>query len=152
VKPTRTDRPAIVSSLLTTLLAGSIVSAKYTVEIPDDAVWVTNWDELHAAPRFGGVLLPKYGGFVIEVDEKIVLATDEKMSKEVLNLLTDLEKNDPQTEEKQTIPNNGDLETRGYGNRCSHPPCFGPGLCSQYSHCHVCAGLTGAVFKRGRCI
>ncbi|KAG4274426.1 hypothetical protein FPRO04_09384 [Fusarium proliferatum] len=124
------------SSLLTTLLAGSIASAKYTVEIPDDAVWVTNWDELHAAPRFGGVLLPKYGGFVIEVDEKIVLATDEKMSKEVLNLLTDLEKNDSQTEEKQTIPNKRDLETRGYGNRCSHPPCFGPGLCSQYSHCH----------------
>ncbi|KAG4263778.1 hypothetical protein FPRO03_09054 [Fusarium proliferatum] len=113
-----------------------IMSAKYTVEIPDDAVWVTNWDELHAAPRFGGVLLPKYGGFVIEVDEKIVLATDEKMSKEVLNLLTDLEKNDSQTEEKQTIPNKRDLGTRGYGNRCSHPPCFGPGLCSQYSHCH----------------
>ncbi|RBA10433.1 hypothetical protein FPRO05_05022 [Fusarium proliferatum] len=124
------------SSLLTTLLAGSMVSAKYTVEIPDDAVWVTNWDELHAAPRFGGVLLPKYGGFVIEVDEKIVLATDEKMSKEVLDLLTDLEKNDSQTEEKQTIPNKRDLGTRGYGNRCSHPPCFGPGLCSQYSHCH----------------
>ncbi|EWY99924.1 hypothetical protein FOYG_03851 [Fusarium oxysporum NRRL 32931] len=72
-----------VSPLLTTLLAGSMVSAKYTVEIPDDAVWVTNWDELHAAPRFEGVLLPKYGGFVIEVDEKIVLATNERMSKEV---------------------------------------------------------------------
>ncbi|SCO16926.1 related to ankyrin [Fusarium fujikuroi] len=142
----------LISSLLATLLSNSMVSAKYTVEIPDDAVWVTNWDELHAAPRFGGVLLPKYGGFVIEVDEKIVLATDEKMSKEVLNLLTDLEKIDSQTEEKQTIPNKRDLETRGYGNRCSHPPCFGPGLCSQYSHCHVCAGLTGAVFKRGRCI
>ncbi|KAF5247348.1 hypothetical protein FANTH_6439 [Fusarium anthophilum] len=141
-----------VSSLLTTLLASSMVNAKYTVKIPVDAVWVTNWDELHAAPRFRGVLLPKYGGFVIEVDEKIVLATDEQMSKEVLDLLTDLEKNDPRHEDEQTTPVKRDLEVRGYGNRCSHPPCFGPGLCSQYSHCHVCAGLTGVVFKRGRCI
>ncbi|KAF5700852.1 hypothetical protein FMUND_14170 [Fusarium mundagurra] len=127
----------LVLSLLATLLSGSMVSAKYSVEIPDDAVWVTNWDELHAAPRFGGVLLPKYGGFVIEVDEKIVLATDEQMSKEVLDLLTHLEKNEPQPEEEQNTPNKRDLEIRGYGNRCSHPPCFGPGLCSQYSHCHT---------------
>ncbi|WKT43651.1 hypothetical protein QSH57_008487 [Fusarium oxysporum f. sp. vasinfectum] len=132
--------------------AACMVSAEYTVEIPDDAVWITNWDELHAAPRFEGVLLPKYGGFVIEVDEKIVLATDERMSKEVFDLLTDLEKDDPQPEEKQTTPNKRDAKIRGYGNRCSHPPCFGPGLCSQYSHCHVCSGLTGVVFKRGRCI
>ncbi|PNP86532.1 hypothetical protein FNYG_00234 [Fusarium nygamai] len=142
----------LILSLLATLFTGSMVNAKYTVEIPEDAVWVTNWDELHAAPRFGGVLLPKYGGFVIEVDEKIVLATDEGMSKEVLDLLTDLEKNDPQPEGEQTTPDKRNLEVRGYGNRCSHPPCFGQGLCSQYSHCHVCAGLTGAVFKRGRCI
>ncbi|KAM0080290.1 hypothetical protein ACKRZS_007550 [Fusarium odoratissimum] len=101
-----------VSSLLTTLLAGSMVSAEYTVEIPDDAVWVTNWDELHAAPRFEGVLLPKYGGFVIEVDEKIVLATNERMSKEVFDLLTDLEKNDPQPEDEQQTPNKRDTETR----------------------------------------
>ncbi|KAF5987960.1 ankyrin protein [Fusarium bulbicola] len=140
------------SSLLTTLLAGSMVSAKYTTKIPHDAVWVTNWDELHAAPRFEGVLLPKHGGFVIEVDEKIVLATDEHMSKEVLDLLTDLENNGPQPEDEHTTPNKRDLQVRGYGNICSHPPCFGPGLCSQYSHCHVCAGLTGVVFKRGRCI
>ncbi|KAG5807957.1 hypothetical protein H9Q74_014461 [Fusarium xylarioides] len=89
-----------------------MVDAKYTVEIPEDAVWVTNWDELHAAPRFGGVLLPKYGGFVIEVDEKIVLATDEKMSKEVLDLLTDLEKSEARPEDEQTTPNKRDLETR----------------------------------------
>ncbi|KAF5974914.1 hypothetical protein FCOIX_7953 [Fusarium coicis] len=139
----------LIPSLLNTLLAGSMASAKYTVEVPEDAVWVTNWDELQAAPRFAGVLLPKYGGFVIEVDEKIVLATNEQMSKEVLNLLTDLEKKDPQPDDKQTTPSKRDLEIRGYANRCSHPPCFGPGLCSQYSHCHVCAGLTGAVFKRG---
>ncbi|KAI3575665.1 ankyrin repeat-containing domain protein [Fusarium oxysporum f. sp. albedinis] len=102
----------LISSLLTTLLAGSMVSAKYTVEIPDDAVWVTNWDELHAAPRFEGVLLPKYGGFVIEVDEKIVLATNERMSKEVFDLLTDLEKNDPQPEDEQQTPNKRDTEIR----------------------------------------
>ncbi|KAF5636893.1 ankyrin protein [Fusarium sp. NRRL 25303] len=102
----------LISSLLTTLLAGSTVSAKYTVEIPDDAVWVTNWDELHAAPRFGGVLLPKYGGFVIEVDEKIVLATDERMSREVLDLLTDLEKSETQPDDEQATPNKRDLEIR----------------------------------------
>ncbi|KAF5685747.1 ankyrin protein [Fusarium denticulatum] len=133
----RATEMKLISSLITTLLAGSMVNAKYTVEIPEDAVWVTNWDELHAAPRFGGVLLPKYGGFVIEVDEKIVLATDEQMSKEVLDLLTDLEENDPRPEDEQITPNKRDVEIRGYGNRCSHPPCFGPGLCSQYSHCHL---------------
>ncbi|KAF5642250.1 uncharacterized protein FTJAE_3725 [Fusarium tjaetaba] len=100
----------LIPSLLTTLLAGSMANAKYTVEIPEDAVWVTNWDELQAAPRFAGVLLPKYGGFVIEVDEKIVLATDEQMSKEVLDLLTDLEENDPQPEDKQTTPSKRDVE------------------------------------------
>ncbi|KAF5552252.1 hypothetical protein FNAPI_7167 [Fusarium napiforme] len=94
----------LIPSLLTTLLAVSMANAKYTVEIPEDAVWVTNWDELQAAPRFAGVLLPKYGGFVIEVDEKIVLATNEQMSKEVLDLLTDLEKNDPQPEDKKSTP------------------------------------------------
>ncbi|KAG7436911.1 hypothetical protein Forpi1262_v002268 [Fusarium oxysporum f. sp. raphani] len=102
----------LISSLLSTLLTSSMVSAEYTVEIPDDAVWITNWDELHAAPRFEGVLLPKYGGFVIEVDEKIVLATDERMSKEVFDLLTDLEKDDPQPEEKQTTPNKRDAKIR----------------------------------------
>ncbi|KAH7222590.1 uncharacterized protein BKA55DRAFT_546102 [Fusarium redolens] len=100
----------LISSLFTTLLAGNVVSAKYTVEIPEDAVWVTNWDELHAAPRFEGVLLPKYGGFVIEVDEKIVLATDEQMSKEVFDLLTDLEKNDSEPEGEQQTPNKRDAE------------------------------------------
>ncbi|KAG9506393.1 hypothetical protein J7337_003376 [Fusarium musae] len=98
-----------------------MANAKYTVEIPEDAVWVTNWDELQAAPRFAGVLLPKYGGFVIEVDEKIVLATDEQMSKEVLDLLTDLEKNDPQSEGEQTTPNKRDiLQTMSQSNTEIH--------------------------------
>ncbi|KAF5581270.1 ankyrin repeat domain-containing protein [Fusarium pseudocircinatum] len=119
----------IFSSLITTLLAGSMVNAKYTVEIPEDAVWVTNWDELQAAPRFAGVLLPKYGGFVIEVDEKIVLATDEQMSKKVLDLLTDLEKNEPQPEDEQTTPNKRDVEIRGYGNRYRHEPTDPEAIC-----------------------
>ncbi|KAF4953952.1 hypothetical protein FGADI_5601 [Fusarium gaditjirri] len=100
------------SSLFTTLLAGSMVNAKYTIEIPEDAVWVTNWNKLHAAARFERVLFPqvKYGGFVIEVDENIVLATDEQMSKDVLELLTGLQKNEAQPEDEQTTPNKREAE------------------------------------------
>ncbi|KAF4957015.1 hypothetical protein FGADI_3428 [Fusarium gaditjirri] len=85
------------SSFLTVLLTGSFVSAKYTVEIPENAIWVTNWDQLHemGAKYPDTALFEKYGGNVIEVDGKIVVATDEKMTEEIDNFIKELEKNKP---------------------------------------------------------
>jgi hypothetical protein len=149
----RSNGRVIGSSLLAALFAGNLVNAKYTVQIPDDAIWVTTWEQYHAdAPQFGKTVLYKYGGFVVEVDDKIVLATDEKMTKEIHDLLTGLEKDDAESESQPQTPNRRNTEIRGLRNKCSHPPCFGPGICTTYSHCHVCTGLTGGVFKRGRCI
>ncbi|KAH7182385.1 uncharacterized protein B0J16DRAFT_343616 [Fusarium flagelliforme] len=69
-------------SILTAAFASTLAGAEYTVEIPKDAVWVTSWDEFHAeAPKFDQYLNEKYGGFVVEVNKKIVLATDEEMTK-----------------------------------------------------------------------
>ncbi|KAF0645915.1 hypothetical protein FPSE5266_11098 [Fusarium pseudograminearum] len=83
-----------VSSVLAFLLAGSFVSASYTVEIPEDAIW----DQLHkmAAKYQDTALEPKYGGNVIEIDGKIVLATDDKMTEEIDDLVEQLEKNNPE--------------------------------------------------------
>ncbi|EKJ68730.1 hypothetical protein FPSE_11098 [Fusarium pseudograminearum CS3096] len=41
-------------------------------------------------------LEPKYGGNVIEIDGKIVLATDDKMTEEIDDLVEQLEKNNPE--------------------------------------------------------
>lgn len=44
------------------------------------------------------MVLYKYGGFVIKVDDKIVLATDETLTKEIYDLLTELEESDLELE------------------------------------------------------
>ncbi|WKT52651.1 hypothetical protein QSH57_003213, partial [Fusarium oxysporum f. sp. vasinfectum] len=88
------------SSFLKVLLTGSFVSAKYTIKIPKDAIWVTNWDQLHemGAKYPDTALVEKYGGNVIEVDGKIVLATDEEMTKQIDSLIKELEKDDIEVE------------------------------------------------------
>lgn len=69
------------------------------VHIPDDAIWVTSLEQYHAeAPQFDRMVLYKYGGFVIKVDDKIVLATDETLTKEIYDLLTELEESDLELE------------------------------------------------------
>lgn len=52
------------SSFITVVLVGSFASARYTVDIPKDAIWVTNWDQLHemAAKYPDAVLVSQYGG------------------------------------------------------------------------------------------
>ncbi|KAF4991743.1 hypothetical protein FGRMN_7633 [Fusarium graminum] len=84
-------------SLLIAFLASDLMSSKYTVEIPKDVIWVKNWDQLHAmAARYQDTaLVPKYGGNVIEVDGRIILATDEKMTKQIDDFIKELEKDDP---------------------------------------------------------
>ncbi|UPL02868.1 hypothetical protein LCI18_013802 [Fusarium solani-melongenae] len=139
----------IESSLLTALLTGSLVSAKYTVEIPKDAIWVTNWDQLHemAAKYPDTALVEKYGGNVIEVDGKIVLATDQEMNEQIDDLIEQLEKNNPEGETEPKTPNRRDLP--GHNRPCSHPGCFYSSTCLTYTNCHVCRRPTS---RRGFCI
>ncbi|KAF4333484.1 hypothetical protein FBEOM_12692 [Fusarium beomiforme] len=108
------------------LLTGSFVSAKYTVEIPKDAIWVTDWDQLHemGAKYPDTALVEKYGGNVIEVDGKIVLATDEEMTKQIEDLVKELEKNDKDVETETETSRRRDVEIPGPYRQCSHPRCF----------------------------
>ncbi|CAF3443739.1 hypothetical protein QX201_007666 [Fusarium graminearum] len=84
-----------VLSALAVAFAGTLASAEYTFDIPKDAVWVTSWDEFRAeAPKFDQYLDEKYGGFVLEVDNKIVLATDEQMTKSLHDFFSKMEAKD----------------------------------------------------------
>lgn len=64
----------------------------YTVEIPESAIIVSDWDSLHAeSDRFpNSMLMPKYGGNVIEVDRKIMLATTENLTLEIQNVVDNI--------------------------------------------------------------
>ncbi|KAI5458362.1 hypothetical protein BGZ63DRAFT_393187 [Mariannaea sp. PMI_226] len=119
------------SSFLTVLLTGSFVSAKYTVEIPKDAIWVTNWDQLYEMaakyPDTGVVL--KYGGNVIEVDGKIILATDEEMTKRIDDLIEELEKNNPEVEAEPKTSKRREPDIPGPWRQCSHPGFFFHATC-----------------------
>ncbi|UZP40448.1 hypothetical protein NXS19_008264 [Fusarium pseudograminearum] len=140
-----------VSSVLAFLLAGGFVGASYTVEIPEDAIWVTTWDQLHemAAKYQDTALEPKYGGNIIEIDGKIVLATDDKMTKEIDDLVEQLEKNDPEAEEEPKISRRRDLNVLEPRRRCSHPGCYFHSTCLTYTACHVCRLPPS---RRGLCI
>ncbi|KAM0703582.1 hypothetical protein Q7P35_009521 [Cladosporium inversicolor] len=84
IKPTSTNRNAI--SML------SLALSAYTVEIPESAIIVSDWDSLHAeSDRFpNSMLMPKYGGNVIEVDRKIMLATTENLTLEIQNVVDNI--------------------------------------------------------------
>ncbi|EXK82934.1 hypothetical protein FOQG_12766 [Fusarium oxysporum f. sp. raphani 54005] len=139
------------SSFLKVLLTGSFVSAKYTIKIPKDAIWVTNWDQLHemGAKYPDTALVEKYGGNVIEVDGKIVLATDEEMTKQIDSLIKELEKDDIEVEAETETSKRRDVEIPGPYRQCSHPRCFYDVTCHSYTNCHICRRPTG---RRGICI
>ncbi|KAF4454922.1 hypothetical protein F53441_2661 [Fusarium austroafricanum] len=117
-----------LSSILEALFETNFAKAGYTVHIPDDAIWITSWNQFRSeAPKFGKMVVYKYGGFVIEVDEKIVLVTDAKMTKEIYDLLTKLENNDVQHQSQPQTPNKGVSEIGQVRNE-SHivPPTESP--------------------------
>ncbi|CAG7562605.1 unnamed protein product [Fusarium equiseti] len=92
-------------SILTAAFASTLAGAEYTVEIPKDAVWITSWGEFHAeAPKFDQYLDEKYGGFVVEVDNKIVLATDEEMTKSLHDFFSKMEAKDGAEDEGDQTP------------------------------------------------
>jgi hypothetical protein len=67
--------------------APGISTANYTVAIPDTARVVTTFPSLEAAAlqRPHNPIVKKYGGAVIEVDGKIVIACDEELSDAVVS-------------------------------------------------------------------
>ncbi|KAL3593240.1 hypothetical protein FPOAC2_07535 [Fusarium poae] len=140
-----------ISTIIAIMVTGRFVTCDYTVEIPDDAVWVTDWDQLHemAAKYQDTALEPKYGGNVIEVDGKIVVATDDGMTKQIDDLVQELVKNDAEVEEEPQISKRQDLNIIQRRRGCSHPGCFFHTTCLTYTGCHVCR-LSPS--KRGLCI
>ncbi|RBR24680.1 uncharacterized protein FIESC28_02453 [Fusarium coffeatum] len=143
-------------SIFAAAFAGTLASAEYTVDIPKDAIWVTSWDEFHAeAPKFDQFLDEKYGGFVLEVDNKIVLATDEEMTKSLHDFFNKMgAKDDAAAEEEQTPQKrDGDLfALRRRKDRCSHSGCFEHPHCLTYTGCHYCLKRGSAIYRRGWCI
>lgn len=66
--------------------------SNYTVPIPKTAIIVTTWDEYHIeGAKFPDEMVNrKYGGFVIEVDDEIKLATDTYMTQQIAAKLASL--------------------------------------------------------------
>lgn len=95
-------------------------------------------------------LIPKYGGNVIEVDGKIILATDERMTKQIDELIKKLEGNDPELKAEPKTSKRRDLNIPvPLWHQCSHSGCYFHSICLTYSNCHVCRRPTG---RRGYCI
>lgn len=95
-------------------------------------------------------LVPKYGGNVIEVDGKIILATDEGMTKQIDELIKQLEGNDPELKAEPKTSKRRDLNIPvPLWHQCSHSGCYFHSICLTYSNCHVCRRPTG---RRGYCI
>lgn len=59
--------------------------SNYTINVPEDAIIVDNWDAFHTeAKKFPWSMVEqKYGGNVIEVDGIIKLATTAELSKQI---------------------------------------------------------------------
>ena len=71
--------------MLAQLTTFVMATTNYTVPLPETAVVVSTWNALHAegAKYPDSMLIGKYGGFVIEVNDIIMLATDDNMTAEV---------------------------------------------------------------------
>ncbi|RSL59555.1 hypothetical protein CEP54_007227 [Fusarium duplospermum] len=63
-------------------------SSIYSVEIPSSAVVVSDWDSLHkeGVKYPDAALVHKYGGWVIEVDDVIVLAVEGSLVQEITEM------------------------------------------------------------------
>jgi hypothetical protein len=98
----------------------------------------------------------KYGGFVVEVDNKIVLATDEAMTEKLDSFLKEMEEKDPDAQQEQpqsSKKRDEDLfALRRRKNGCSHAGCFNPATCLTYTGCHYCLKRGSQIYKRGWCI
>jgi hypothetical protein len=59
--------------------------ASYTIEIPETAIIVSDRETLYAAATEfpDSALSSKYGGNIMEVDGRVVLATDEEMTRQI---------------------------------------------------------------------
>jgi hypothetical protein len=149
-----------------------MATTTYNTGIPESAIIVSSWETFYkeAGHYPNSAMEDKYGGYVIEVDGKIVVATDDAMTENIRSHLADIEARDEEASSDGTAgtgqtKDQGQLRTieskascrRSYGadnsNRpraldnsvpfrifCSHPPCYFSSLCTTYSACYVCTG------------
>ncbi|KAF5983334.1 ankyrin protein [Fusarium bulbicola] len=143
-------------SFLAAAFASPFADAEYTVKIPEDAVWVTTWELFHAeAPKFDQMLDEKYGGFVVEVDNKIVLATNEEMTNKLDIFFKEMEAKDVDAEEEPQISKKRGEDLFALRRRksgCSHAGCFEHPTFLTYTGCHYCLKRGSAIYRRGWCI
>ena len=134
--------------MLVGLVAGTIAGAVavreengYTVELPSSAVVVSDWDSLKAeTARYPETaLVYKYGGWVVEVDDVIVLAVDESMIQDITDADADEECDEAEEEDGQLV------------KRCSHRGCFNHAICVTYTGCWICR-INNYTTGRGVCI
>ncbi|KAG9256796.1 uncharacterized protein F5Z01DRAFT_488571 [Emericellopsis atlantica] len=110
-------------------------TASYDIEVPSTAAVVYDWDSLYsqAALYPDSTLDLKYGGWVIEVDDSIVLAIDDSFVQELSDAATAQDDDEGECENTEE----GDADEVS-AQRCSHPKCFNTANCRTYTDCHVC--------------
>jgi hypothetical protein len=148
----------------------------YSVEIPETAIIVSSWESLHSeSEQFpDSMLMPKYGGNVIEVDGRIMLATTEDLTLEIQKVIDSIP---PPTEEQEAefecmldayesgveadktkalCSAENPIEGAMHKRACDNSRCFTDSLCLTYNDCHVCRGGigwgVGNSQQRGYCI
>ena len=148
----------------------------YTIDIPDTAVIVSDWDSLHAeTERFpDSMLMPKYGGNVIEVDGQIMLATTQDLTLEIQKVVDSIPAFTAEQEAeyecmldayeggveaimtKSLCSKKNEAEGILQKRACQNYGCFTDSICRTYNDCHVCRGGinwgVGNSQTRGYCI
>lgn len=96
---------------------------------------VSDWDSLHkeGVKYPDAALVHKYGGWVIEVDDMIVLAVEGSLSQEITEMDPEAAEEDPDCEQVEEEDESGKLV-----KRCSHPRCFYSSHCKTYTGCYIC--------------
>lgn len=105
-------------------------TTSYTTNLPSSATIVSDWDGLwrEGVKYPDSALVNKYGGWVIEVDNEVVLAIDDSFIQAVVDAGSA-----PAEEDCEEVEDNGKL-----AKRCNHARCFNSSHCRTYTGCHVC--------------
>jgi len=120
------------------------------------------------------MLMPKYGGNVIEVDGQIMLATTEDLTMQIQKVVDSIpafteeqeaefqcmldayESGVEATATKPLCSKKGKAEGILQKRACAFDGCFTDALCRTYNDCHTCRGGigwgVGNSQKRGNCI
>jgi hypothetical protein len=130
----------------------------YTITIPESVTIVTTWNELRAqVPKYlDSMLVEKHGGYVIESDDTIVVATSDNLTEEVDSKMVGLPEDDDAVDDTASNANNEpvagtEFDANLFKRGCTRPGCFNFALCLTYTDCHVCTS-PGVHRIRGYCI